>query len=260
VLTARLPACLAAPAAIATAGLLALAVTGCSGTPPPAGHAVATVSRARCAVQSHDLVAAARPSGYTEFVTPGQTALPVQSQAGHPLSFAARYVCGRFEGLISNLALTGVYRRQNNARARHFGYALGRWPLVPLTGPIVAQQAHRVLEMYEGIYQFTSPSSAAAFLRAESGGSQSGVVAGLARRLAPHRLPVHPAGAAGTVVTERLLGPQSSTGEHAIYLGLRINDFAVTLSFQGGQALTWHDVTTYWDTARSQLTAIDHRR
>ena len=82
-------------------------------------------------------------------------------------------------------------------------------------------------------------------------------MSGLARTLEPHSLPVHPA--PGAVVTERLLGPQKSSDERAIYVGLQIKDFAVTLSFQGGQSLDWPDVISYWDAARSRLTAIETR-
>lgn len=256
-LTARL----AAPAAALAVTLLALAVTGCSGAASSsvmARQAVTTASQAGCSIRQRDFVSAASLPSYTEFLSLGKTALPVQSQINHPLSFQRQYACGEFEGFVTNLALTGTYRQQNNARARQLGYTLGKWPLVPLTGPIVAQQAHRVLEIYEGVYEFASPTSAAAFLRTESGGSQAGIVAGLARAVAAHPLSVRPA--AGAVVTERLLGPQRSSDEHAIYTGLQIKDFAITLSFQGGQALTWRDVTPYWDTVRSRLTAIDNRR
>jgi hypothetical protein len=68
------------------------------------------------------------------------------SLPGHPSSLQLQYVCGEFNGFIANIALTGVYRQENNERARQFGYPLEKWPFTPLNGQIVEQHKHRVLE------------------------------------------------------------------------------------------------------------------
>jgi hypothetical protein len=233
----------------------ALALAACApGPAAPARQHVAASAPARCEVRSNDFTVALQ--GFTKFLTLGKTTLPIQSRAGHPLLFQKQYICGEFTGLITNLALSGKYRKENNARARQLGYTLGKWPLVPLTGSIVRQQRHHILEIYEGIYQFTSGWPSAAFLKAE-GSTETGIVGGLAQSLEPRNLPVHPA--PGAVVTERSLGPQKASDERAIYVGLRINSFAVTLSFQGGRSLGWNDVISYWNAAKSRLTALETR-
>lgn len=255
-LIARTPARGPARAAVVIAAvILAAAVASCSaGRASPGGRAVTAASRTRCAVATSDFITAGRLPGYTQFVTANDRILPVASLPGQPARFAGSYVCGQFRGLITDLALRGTYRQQNNARARRLGYTLGKWPLVPLTGAIVSQQDHRVFEIYEGIYQFSSPSSSAAFLRATSDNGQDNVIAGLARQMEGHSLAVKPA--RGAVVIEHPLGPDRTADELAIYVGLPLGDFVVTLSFQGGDALDWRDVSQYWNTSRSLLATI----
>jgi hypothetical protein len=242
----------------AVCAVASLAACSASGAPSAAGYAAA-VSGNRCNIAAHDFIPAARLPGYTQFVDQAARIPPVQSMRNHPLPFTRRYVCGQFRGFISDLALSGPYRQQNNERARRLGYTLGKWPLVPLTGAIVSQQKNRVLEIYEGIYEFDSPDSSAAFLiGAREAVRQGNAIAGLARRQEGHSLPVSLG--PGTMVIEHPLGPQRTADELAIYVGLRLNDFAVSLSFQGGDALDWRDVTYYWNVARSQLAAISSGR
>jgi hypothetical protein len=248
-----------ARAVLVTAAVLSavLAVAGCGGkASPPAGRSSGPAGAAHCGVRAGDFLPVASLPRYTRFLALDQKSLPVQSHPGHPLPYEKRYVCGQFHGYLTDLALTGKYRQQDNKRARGLGYLPGKWPLVPLTGSIVSQQGHSVLEIYEGVYEFGSPASATAYLHTASGGGRSDVTAGLALRLQPRALPVHPA--PGAVVTERLLGPQQAVDEHVIFVGLRISDYVVTLSFQGGQSLNWHDVSADWQAAKNQLTAISN--
>jgi hypothetical protein len=81
---------------------------------------------------------------------------PGTSLPGHPGSLQLLYVCGEFDGFVATIALTGVYRQENNERARKFGYTPGKWPFTPLTGQIVQQNEHRVLEIYTTLFQFKS--------------------------------------------------------------------------------------------------------
>jgi hypothetical protein len=257
VLAVRAPSLLAAALALSAAVLTA--VPACAARPAQAPGGVTTAAgHARCDGPGRALIPAARLPGFAELVTMPDAALPVHWSGRHPLPFAGRYLCGQFHGFVTGLAMTGKYRRQDDERARRLGYTLGKWPLVPLTGAIVAQRKHQVLEIYEGAYQFSSASAAAAFLRAQSGGSQVPVLAGEALRLQPHSLAVTPA--PGAVVTERPLGPHAATDERAIYVGLRTGGLALTLSFQGGQALSWRDVSPYWQMEKAQLAAIGNQK
>ncbi len=83
---------------------------------------------------------------------------------GHPNIFQMQYVCGEFYGFIANIALTGVYRQENNERARKLGYTPGKWPLTPLTGQIVEQNKHRALEIYTTLFQFKSTQAVAQYV------------------------------------------------------------------------------------------------
>jgi hypothetical protein len=257
VLTSRLRGPLAAALALGAAVLTA--VPACSARPAQGpARVTAAAGPLRCDGAGRALIPAARLRGFTELVAMPDAALPVHWSGRHPLPFAGRYQCGQFRGFVTGLAMAGRYRRQNDQRARRLGYTLGKWPLVPLTGAIVAQRKHQVLEIYEGAYQFSSASAAAAFLRAESGGGQVPILAGEALRLQPHPLAVTPA--PGAVVTERLLGPHAAADERAIYVGLRTGGLALTLSFQGGQALSWRDVSPYWQMEKAQLAAIGNQK
>jgi hypothetical protein len=194
----------------------------------PAGNA------AGCQVRRGDIVSASDMPGYTQFVGYPNMALPVKSRIGFPLWFQRDYLCGELYGFITNVALTGPYRQQNNARARQLHYPIQKYPYVPLTGSIVSGLPHNVLEVYEAVYQFSAAKAATAFLQLTSQGSllpRTLTIAGL-----PH----------GTIVIQHSLGLQPNVDESAIFVGVHIGDYAITVSFQGGRSLDWADVQPYW--------------
>lgn len=207
-----------------------------------------------CRVARNAILTAADLPSYTQFVAVPRMEPPVRPAPGSPLPLQRQYICGSFYGFIADPALRGRYRQEDDTRARRLGYTVGKWPLVPLTGSIVTQLRHQVLEIYEGLYQFTSPRAVAAFLSEQSG---PGTRARLVRGFPDKKLPIQPL--PGAIVIAHTLGPQPSVFEHSIFIGVPIGNFALTLSIQGGQELTWRDAYPYWQMVKSHLRALESR-
>jgi hypothetical protein len=153
------------------------------------------------------------------------------------------YVCGEFYGFITNAALTGKYRQQNTTYFEHYGYRPGKWPYVPLRGQIVTNLGHQVLEVYESLYQFSTPWAANVFL------SHTGSSA-----YPEHKIPVRLA--PGAVVTATLLGPDPATSEHAIHIAVPDGNYAIELLIQGGRSLDWADAQGYWKKLAALIPAL----
>jgi hypothetical protein len=237
---------------------LTVAVCGCtapkpvttSSGPGPSPRSAAAADPASvapatgCQVQRGDVLSSSDMRGYTQFVGFPRMALPLKSRVGYPLWFQRDYLCGELYGFITNAALTGRYRQENNARARELNYRIQKYPYVPLTGSIVARLPHDVFEVYEALYEFSTSRASAAFLQRTSQGSL------LARPLTIPGLP------SGTVAIQHSMGLQRAVDEQAIFLGIHIGDFAVTVSFQGGRLLAWNDVQPYWHALAAHLPEV----
>lgn len=207
---------------------------------PPAQ---ATASRAPCRLIRGDLLTPAQVPGFTQFVAGPQASLPVHYLAGNPPKYVQEFTCGESYGFITNRALTGIYRQQNTSYFEHYGYRPGKWPYVPLRGQIVADLSHQVLEIYETLYQFTTPSAVRAYLPITENSAYP------MRRLA---LPLAP----GAVVIAHQLGPDPATYEHAIYIAIPQGNYAVELEIQGGRSLTWADAEPYWKELAPLVSAL----
>lgn len=94
---------------------------------------------------------------FTHWLTFRYTAFPIHDNPLFPPPLvAADFEAGRTEGFLVNLSLSGAFRRQNNAKARRLHYPIGRWPYVPLMGPIVRGHPGSVLEVYEDNFAWRS--------------------------------------------------------------------------------------------------------
>jgi hypothetical protein len=207
--------------------------------------AQAAVGSAQCRVTRSDLLTPAQVPGFTQFVAAPRSQLPVHGPPfGGAPSFVRDYVCGEFYGFITDRALTGIYRQQNTALFRRYGYQPGKWPYVPLRGQIVADLSHQVLEIYESLYQFTAAAAVRTWLPVTENSSPYPMHR-LALTLAP-----------GAVVIALLMGPDPATDEHAIYIAIPDGDYAVELLIQGGRSLTWADVRTYWERLAPRVSAL----
>jgi hypothetical protein len=190
-------------------------------------------SRHSCQVSRGDLLTARQVPGFRQFVSEPNEPIPVHHDAAASPAFVRDYVCGEFYGFITDRALAGTYRQQNNALARHYGYRPGRWPLVPLRGAIVRQLKSQVLEIYESLYQFSAPGAARTYLKLTNSSAYSSHT--LALKLDP-----------GSLVVAHLMGPDPANDEHAIYIAVIHDDFVLGLELQGGRSLSWPDVRAYW--------------
>ncbi len=220
---------------LAVVALTALTASSCGTASGTAGHDPSSpgLSATSCALRGPDVLTVSDISGYDGFVGFSSVALPIRSRATQPLWFQRQYVCGKYYGFIARAAVTGPYRRQNNARAKAVHYPIGKWPYVPLTGGIVRNLGHRVLEIYEGVYQFQSAAAAKAYLAVIRGGSPPDVVS--AATIPP-----------GFVALATVLGPDSKADEHVIRISGRIGSFDVVASLQGGRSMLWSDAGPYW--------------
>jgi len=239
------------PSALSVFVAASLALSACGGT------TTASVSGARASSSTPKTSAAARNSkgcrltpatllstrqlrGFVRNVDFSNVALPIHTGRGPVPPVVTAYKCGKFEGFITGVALKQPWRGQNDAKARKLHYPIGKWPYVPLTGAIVRRFPHHVLEIYEGVYQFTSIKEADAYLAIQSAAPPGAHSLG------------HPAGP-HAFVFERRLGNDKRGDEQAIYVGTRVGHDVVTCSIQGGTRLTWKDVARYWRSAYADL-------
>jgi hypothetical protein len=225
-------------AAVITASCGAVSQDRPSASSGAAGGRAVPVLTKTCLLRRNALLGPDVP-GFAAFVAFPDVSLPVRSVTTHPLWFQRDYVCGRYYGFVITAALKGRYRQQNNATAKAVHYPIGKWPYVPLTGNIVAQLRHRVLEIYEGVYQFRSVAAARAYLMVVRGGTPA--------------TPVTASMPGSFEATSSVLGPDRGTDEHVIRVSGRMGAVDVTASLQGGQSLTWRDVGPYWQQAWNRL-------
>jgi hypothetical protein len=239
-------ACQAGPAAKPTAG---------ASSPSSSSTGPAAVASAGCGAERRFLPAQSELPGFTQYVQFARMQVPGTSAPGHLAVFQKQYVCGEFYGFVTNAALTGIYRQENNEQARQLGYPIEKWPYTPLSGQIVERNEHRVLEIYAGLFQFKSAQAVAQFVDV---GKPIQVLAGLAQRQDDHQLSVSPL--PGSLVTEQYEGTDPSSDELGISVRAPIEDYVLTLSIQGGTDLDWSDVQPYWTTINSLLKPLESGR
>jgi hypothetical protein len=252
-------ACGAGPAARATAGGSAASAAASSPSSPSSASGSssgsAATASAGCGAGRGLLPTQSELPGFTQYVEFDHMQVPGSSAPGHPTLFQKQYVCGEFYGFVTNAALTGIYRQENNEQARQLGYPLEKWPYTPLSGPIVEQNKHRVLEIYAGLFQFKSEQAVAQFVDL---GKPIQVLAGLAQQQDDHELSVSPL--PGSLVTEQWEGTNPSSDELGISVRAPMADYVLTLSIQGGTDLDWNDVMPVWTTINSLLKPLESGR
>jgi hypothetical protein len=188
--------------------------------------------------------------GFTEYVQYPKMPWPGTSLPGHPSSLQLQYVCGEFNGFIASIALTGVYRQENNEQAKQSGYPLEKWPYTPLNGQIVQQNQHRTLEIYTTVFQFKSTQAAEQFV-----GTGKPFRSIAPAQVHDRQLPVSPL--PGSVVTTEYEGADIPSDESTITIRAPIGYYAVTLDLQGGTDLDWSDVLPYWMKINSLLKPLE---
>jgi hypothetical protein len=84
--------------------------------------------------------------------------------AGTPPPQISEWLSGRLKGWIATIAVSGPDRPAEDEAARSLGYNVGKWPLVPLSGPVV-QHNPGILEIYETHDAFSTTEAAQAFFQ-----------------------------------------------------------------------------------------------
>lgn len=170
---------------------------------------------------------------------------PFHGQRGGvtPLPFVALFETGRLRGYIADLAVTGPYRKSEDDLARSLGYPIGKWPLVPLQGPVV-QGNPGILEVYQSNWVFRSEQGAAAYLAH----SRSSIA------IDPNGAEIYPQGVGSSVVAYRsTLGSPDAQHERLINIASQQGTVVVQIAFQGGQALTEEQVVPLMQVALRRL-------
>jgi hypothetical protein len=217
-----------------------------------ASAAPTTSTSAGCGAERRFLPTESDLPGFTQYVEYPNMGWPGTSALGHPNIFQLQYVCGEFNGFITNIALTGVYRQENNEQARKVGDTPGRWPITPLSGQIIQQNLHCVLEIYVTLFQFKSPQVAAQYVAT---GKPIKVLAGLALQYDDREIPVEPL--PGALVTTEYEGADIPSDESQITIRAPIGAYVITLDLQGGTDLDWSDVLPYWIKINSLLKPLE---
>jgi hypothetical protein len=106
--------------------------------------------------------------GYQTIVDQRFTESPLAAHrlpVGTPPAQISEWLSGRLKGWISTIAVSGPDRPTEDETARSLGYDIGKWPLVPLSGPVV-QHNPGILEIYETHDAFSAIEGAQAFFQA----------------------------------------------------------------------------------------------
>jgi hypothetical protein len=222
---------------------------------PAAATRTSAATQAGCGTAPRFLPTQSELPGFTRYVQYLDMGWPGSSIAGHPNTFELHYVCGEFNGFIANIALTGIYRQENNEQARKLGYAPGTWPITPLSGQIIQQNPHRVLEIYVTLFQFKSAPVAAQYVAA---GKPIKVLAGLALQYDDREIRVEPL--PGALVTTEYEGADIPSDESQITIRAPMGTDVITLDLQGGTDLDWSDVLPYWIKINSLLKPLQNAR
>jgi hypothetical protein len=166
-----------------------------------------------------------------------------QRAGATPLPFVTSFLTGRLRGYVADLAVTGPYRKSEDDFARSLGYPIGKWPLVPLQGPVV-QANPGLLEVYQTNWVFTSEQGATAYM----GHVRSSIA------IDPNGIEIHPTGVGTSVVSyDSTLGPADALHERVINIASRQGKVVVQIAFQGGQGLSENAVVSLMQTALLRL-------
>jgi len=161
---------------------------------------------------------------------------------GRPAA-TTEYVDGRLIGYLDDVAVVGPDRTVEDAYSRGLGYAVGKLPLVPLQGPVVAHNSG-LLEAYENVWEYSSEGGARAMLGVFRG--SHGGLADMTTKDVPVQLGDESVG------YSMVPAPPDPELEHWVHLEARVKNIVISITAQGGRALSVRDVTTLLEHA------VDH--
>jgi hypothetical protein len=171
------------------------------------------------------------------FVDVTYSAPPFHGQLGSSSSqlYVNDFRSGRTRGFVAAIAVSGPYRQSVDEQARSLGYPIGKWPLVPLFGPVVRDN-RGLLEVYQTNFTFASVA-----------GSQS-YISYLRTSMAsdPQAVEMHPLHIRGAVFAYvSLLGPNDGQHERAFHVAVQEGQAVMNFAFQGGADLSLTSVEPF---------------
>jgi hypothetical protein len=146
----------------------------------------------------------------------------------------------QLHGWIAVIAVTGPDRASEDEYAKSLGYKIGRFPLVPLVGPVVAHNPG-ILEVYQTNTEYQSAAGASDDMRQTAGSAQqaetirqtyNGIVV-------PDPIPIRIAGGGESVALEtpQYVMPHVGPTERFFSFTVQFGRYVLALSVQGGDAL-----------------------
>jgi hypothetical protein len=154
-----------------------------------------------------------------------------------PPAYVSDYQAGRMVGYVANIAVTGLDRPGLNAAARSLGYQIGKWPLVPLVGPVV-QHNPGLLETYVTVVVFKSTAGSRSWLSFKS---MSFAQAGYTTLTSPNNRIA--------ISVEGILGNNDGIHEHILIHEVPLANTVLQLAYQGGSGLSQAEVAAETNTA-----------
>jgi hypothetical protein len=221
-----------------------LAVAACSGASPNLSAVTPTASCATADSAYLDGTHAPLSGSFDSLVDQRFTVSPLE---GHHVGGVASaglaisdWRAARLRGWIARIAVSGPDRVSENRYAESLGYSVGRFPLVPLVGPVVEHNSG-ILEVYQTNTEYHSASGAsdyikdlasAALLAETTQETEKGTAL-------PRAIPMQLAGGDESVAyeTPQYLIPHVGPTERFFTFSVRLGGYVLQLSVQGGDDL-----------------------
>ena len=199
-----------------------------------------------CATDDRSFITTADLRGFTQSVD--QRYLHPPGFWRNPsIPFVRTFAQARLKGYISNLALTGPFRSEEDAYAKSLGYKVGNLPLVPLHGAIVARTSG-VLEVYQTNWEFTSVDGARSwFDNLRNPPQETGQ---------PQRQVLPFAGGDGAYVFVSSMGPDDGRNERLVGVDVLEGPTVIEMNVQGGATMPAQDGLDLGKKAFARLTSV----
>jgi hypothetical protein len=228
----------------AATAIIVLAVAACAGSPP---RPAAVTPTASCATADSAYLNASHAPLSGAFDSLADQRFTVPPLEGHhvggvpsPRLAISDWRAARLRGWIARIAVTGPDRVSEDQYAKSLGYTVGRFPLVPLVGPVVKHNPG-ILEVYQTDTEYRSASGASDYMKdlasaALLAETTQDVEKGITL---PRAIPVQIAGADERVSyeTPQHLIPHVGPTERFFTFSVRFGRYVLQLSVQGGDGL-----------------------
>lgn len=228
----------------AAIAIAVLAVAACAGSSPSSSAVTPAVSCATVDSAYLDVARAPLSGSFDSLADQRFTSPPL---GGHHIGVVASagpaisgWQAARLRGWIARIAVTGPDRASENQYAKSLRYKVGRFPLVPLVGPVVKHNSG-ILELYQTNTEYQSAAGAisyikdlasAALLAETTQETENGTPL-------PRAIPMPLAGGDESVAyqTPQYLIPHVGPTERFFTFSVRFGRYVLQLSVQGGDDL-----------------------